>query len=370
METTISKKLRSDLLISILIVIVPFLSFTYLFFDSQSNVLSAFGFVVNHQYKSNSLMIWHLMNSAAPLMLLILFYSNINSNWRYFLLIPISIETISTIFVFHSNINYNEFLFSFYGLALVLLSTLITIGLDRIYLKKFFKIRLVINAKKLLKLISIRRINQYNRKAQEVLGLREKLSKKRYSYHLYHMKDLMYSRIQFAKNAVEIKSIENQKANANSNYYAFTLLLLSFSLISHLLLPKGIENIDVFGIEVSNFGFKSFRSFLWYFNRKFIYILLLFIWLLKCTHWWKWTIFSPIALYSLQLLDIFSDQTFLEEESNFILLPIILISLLFLFSLGSSLVKIQKMISLKGSLDKEFNEIIEELSRNENFKLT
>ena len=276
---------------------------------------------------------------------------------------------MSTLFVFHSNIKYAEYLFSFYGLTLILLSISMTIGLDTFYLNRFSHKRLIINRSKFLKLVSIRRISQYNRRAQEVLGLRGKISKIKYSYHLYHMRDIMYSRIQFAKNAIEIENIQYQKVNAKSVYYLVALILLSFSLLSHMLIPKEIENIELFGIEVSNFGFKSFRSFVWYFNRKFIYILLLIIWLINCSHWWKWTIFSPIALYSLQLLDIFSDQTFLEEESNFILLPIIIISLLFLFSIGTSLVKIQKMIMLEGSLDKEFNEIIEELSRNEDFQV-
>lgn len=364
-ESIKANKIRYDLFIAILIVITPFLSFVYMFFDGNSDIISFLGFDYSHAYKSNSLMIWTMMNSMVPSILIILFFLDAKYSWRYFLFFPIGFEFISTLFVFCEDMTYSNFLLSSRGLFSLFLVVFITMTIDLLLLKKYSETSLSIKPNILIALYSGIHLNNLNERAQEIIQMKGRVSNKRYSCHLFHFRKLIQNRIQEARKAIRIIEQRSIEPVIKPTIVVGILLFAAITLCSHLLIPKDSGNIEVMGLEISNFGFRSFRSFVWYFNRKFAYIIIFVIWLIQCKHWWRWAILSPISLYSLQFSEIFLDQKIIEEESNLILLPLIVVTVFFLIKISISIYKAQKMVKLNGDLDKEFSEIIEELSKTE-----
>ena len=364
-ENIKTKKIKYDLFIAILIVITPFLSFIYMFFDANVDNISFLGFNYSHEYKSNSLMMWTMMNSMVPAILMVLFFLHTKYSWRYLLFFPIGLEFISTLFVFSEDMSYSNFLLSSRGLFSFVFIGFITTTIDLYLLKKYSKTNLSINPNALIRLYSGLYPNTLKKRAQEIIELKGRVSNKKYSCHLFYFRSLIQRKIQEAGRSIRIIEQRNIKPAIKPIIVVGILLFAVTALCSHLLIPKDSENIEILGIEISNFGFRSFRSFVWYFNRKFAYIIILVIWLIQCKHWWKWAILSPISLYSLQFSEIFLDQRIIEEESNLILLPLIIVTVFFLFRISISLNKAQKIVKLNGDLDKEFTEIIEELSKTE-----
>lgn len=366
---TIHKKLTYDILISTIIIIVPYLAFIYLLFDPESNSMSFLGYRIQNSFSSNSLMVWHLMNSLVPLILLILFYINTKDTWKILILFPIGFEFISAVYIVYGSIEFSYFLFSIQGLLVALFSILSTVVFDILIFKNFSHTRLVFRPSKLIVFLGKGRISEIKKRASEVLSLKGKVTNWNYSCQLYLMKRVMFSRIEAAKAAVEITTIFRPSSISKRWIITMSLVVLTFLLFSFMLIPGDAINVDLLGWQIPKFGFKSSKVFVWYFNRKFVYVAMFSIWLISCKQWWKWVMISPILLYSLQLIEIFVGQTIIEEQSNFVLFPIIIMLAFILYLLGSLLRRTQTMIDLDGSLEKEFANIIEELSRSDGLEV-
>ncbi|WP_189319380.1 hypothetical protein [Leeuwenhoekiella nanhaiensis] len=94
--------------------------------------------------------------------------------------------------------------------------------------------------------------------------------------------------------------------------------------------------------ETSFFGIKlSYRSInfdgvdvvAWIVFSKLIPMLLFLIWFLTCKHWWYHAILVPICMYGFQIVSTFNDDlAFTDSVDIYYMAPIILIALIFLYT--------------------------------------
>lgn len=61
----------------------------------------------------------------------------------------------------------------------------------------------------------------------------------------------------------------------------------------------------------------------WTLSSKLVPLLLLFIWIFTCRHWWYHVLLIPIAMYVYQIITIFNDDLdFVDENQIIYLLPV------------------------------------------------
>ncbi|MDD7885806.1 hypothetical protein [Flavivirga sp. 57AJ16] len=80
-----------------------------------------------------------------------------------------------------------------------------------------------------------------------------------------------------------------------------------------------------FGTYASNY-YEDVQILSWTLLGKIIPLLLLFIWIFTCRHWWYHIILVPIAMYIFQIIEVLNDDLRFAEENQIIyLLPVMAI---------------------------------------------
>lgn len=80
-----------------------------------------------------------------------------------------------------------------------------------------------------------------------------------------------------------------------------------------------------FGILTSNY-YGSFQILIWTLLGKLIPLLLLFVWIFTCRHWWYHAILVPISMYIWQIMEVLNDEIKYAENNQILyLLPVMAI---------------------------------------------
>ncbi len=100
----------------------------------------------------------------------------------------------------------------------------------------------------------------------------------------------------------------------------------------------------------------------WILFGKFIPLSFLIIWFFTCKHWWYHSILVPIIMYVFQIYGTLEDDlTFMDSKEIFYLAPIVLFSLIFLYTIrmkifdrihNIDLTELER-VSLKGDIKDE-----------------
>lgn len=86
--------------------------------------------------------------------------------------------------------------------------------------------------------------------------------------------------------------------------------------------PDGKTWDTFFGTYTSNY-YGSFQILVWTLLGKIIPLLLLFIWMFTCRHWWYHALLVPIAMYIYQIMEVLNDEIeFAETTQILYLLPV------------------------------------------------
>jgi hypothetical protein len=86
------------------------------------------------------------------------------------------------------------------------------------------------------------------------------------------------------------------------------------------------ESWDTFlGLYTSNY-YESVQILVWTLLGKVIPLLLLFVWMFTCRHWWYHALIVPIAMYTYQIIEVINDDVeFAEQNQILYLLPVMAI---------------------------------------------
>ncbi len=90
--------------------------------------------------------------------------------------------------------------------------------------------------------------------------------------------------------------------------------------------------ISFLGFTIDSNGFSDISTYVWFLMSKFVPLYLLIFWFLTSKNWWYHIILIPIAMYSLQLFEVFFDSdNFIDTENIWWLLPICMVVIPFVY---------------------------------------
>jgi len=90
-----------------------------------------------------------------------------------------------------------------------------------------------------------------------------------------------------------------------------------------------------FGLEITynSLNYENVNVVAWIVFSKAIPLILFLIWFLTCKHWWYHAILVPICMYFFQIVSTFNDDLeFTDSVDIYYMAPIILIALIFLYT--------------------------------------
>ena len=91
-----------------------------------------------------------------------------------------------------------------------------------------------------------------------------------------------------------------------------------------------------FGIKLSyeSLSYENVNVVAWIVFSKVIPLILFLIWFFTCKHWWYHAILVPICMYFFQIISTFNDDlAFADSVDIYYMAPIILIALIFLYTI-------------------------------------
>lgn len=338
----------------------PFLIFIHLFFSSELNYIEILGWKYKHGFRTNDTYIWFLINAFLPLFFNSIFFLITYQKWRYFLLPIIYVNLGLFTSYFFPEIQIIEFLMSWTAIVYGLAYLLLLFGLSK--LSNAYRVKAIsIDFKTLFNESAFGYFQLFNTKIKEILESKSDNGLKNYTYKVYYLLELSKER----EKKINIRNLETEKFKITDLVMGVVLLLIGSLYIIYTFFPKQKELV-VAGMEISAFGFLDIYSLAWYMGQKVAMIILLAIWFLSNAHWWRWALFSPLALYSYQFWDIFSYNPSLEEWGNFIVLPLTLITLTIIVVMGQLVIKQDRLMVYKKKLEALLENNINKLSKTSN----
>ncbi|WP_211089738.1 hypothetical protein [Robertkochia marina] len=106
----------------------------------------------------------------------------------------------------------------------------------------------------------------------------------------------------------------------------FILLLLTplFFNIYKIISP-GIDNINLYGITISSFGFRDLQTLLWVINSKLLMIIPVTLWFFTSRYWWKYFLLIPFSISVFQLIEMFKDSSKMDGEEIYVIFPLVVL---------------------------------------------
>lgn len=356
------KKIIFDIKVGFIICLIPFLIFTHLFFSEDSNTIFFGVFEFSHKFDSNQVFIWSILISLIPFLIISILYYTINRAWRYALLPLIIILFLSLMTNFSDVWEEYKYLLSINGLILVIILLENIVFFDFLYFKKYRAARVEIKSKELLGEIFYDNYGKINRKAEEVFKSEQTIPLSSYICRIYLLLEILNKRT-----SGELSSIYDQKSGESfqrSDINSILFIMLATALLFlYNLVPLSIQNLNVFNIEIGNFGFNSMHTFLWYTFFRLSLILILMWCYFKIDFWWRWALLSPIIFYTYQFSEIFLSMKMDEIENVIHLSPILFLALFILMIIWKASSKEHLSKRYKELAEKELESKIVEVSK-------
>lgn len=356
-----TKKIRYDFVIAIIILIAPYSIFLHLLFDSQSKVISFFGFDYVHSWYDNASLIWIIAHYLNPILLISLFYLNSKGIYRLLLLLLIVFEFNGLVYMFSNARNFSEAFLVKEGLFISLLFLILLHCSYLYYTMKYSSVLVNWKFREILLFSANRSFISLKRKVEQTIQNKKSYSFKKYTYQLFHLSELLQKSINRSTPKKELIHLKEKPSRIEEIRAISILILILIGSRIYSIVPNDMQSIEIFGYTIGNFGFNNTSDLVWYTSRKGAFIVLLAFWFNQCRHWWRWTILSPISLYIYQLQEAFIVKESVEEYSNLILLPLVFLSLIGAIGFIQLLKKSNKANKLMEDVSKEIEISIEEM---------
>ena len=358
MENVI-KKYNNDVFIAAFILFLPFLIYTHLLFSKYESELMIFNYSIKHWLDNNETFIWIFLNDVVPFVLLLMMFFTTINKWKLFL-VPMLISYFSSILLtLNVFVTLKESILSINAILIYIILIMGMSAFDRYIADSYRKRTIYVNIKFLLRReckISIKLIRS---RLMSLHDEKYKLSIKHYFKKLY------YLHLVLDKNLKGIYCSMNKVRSKNRSNIELVLILiiilLSLVWYAPYLLPKELMYMEILGFTIEANGFVDVRTFIWFVSRKLIVIIFLSIWFITSDHWWKYSIFSPLIIFSYQFWEAFQDVSVLEGMGNIKVFPLVLINILLLIGMAKWIKYRTNLLIIYELVCKEVEDIIEEL---------
>ncbi|MGB5821342.1 MAG: hypothetical protein WBG90_17790 [Saonia sp.] len=201
------------------------------------------------------------------------------------------------------------------------------------------------------------------------IGINNKSNDESFPENGFNVRDyskLYYSKILIKNEIANYKFVDSTVGTSKKAepFIVTILILIPLSYYSYLLIPEGQEVLDFGWFNIGNYGFNDVRIFLWYVYIKLFVLIPLCIWFITSTNWWRYSLFSPIIIYTYQLWEAVQDEIELVDETAYLdALPIILLLLFFLLILSHFIRYQSKILDLYNGIGNEIENLFEQFGK-------
>ena len=349
------KLLVWDTVFAIIVVFSPFLLYTHLLFDDSPNGFFYFlGFQYQTKFLSLSIFVWYLWSKIIPILLLTVWYYSISEWWKYFILLPLGllIYTLSAHIVSSIKCGLCEYSALNWLIVSIFISVLILAD------KYYFTFVRMISSKNTLKDFFIYRsiYSQIMKHRFKVKKEKKSLPPNTYLAKLYLLKEHIRSKV-LAKEAYSKKGYYHRLTIVE---ISIVMVLCSIPVVFFFLInfvPKS-EAFSLLGYTIDSHGFSDINVFVWYILLKLTIVIPLIIWFTTSTKWWRFTILSPLTVFSYHLWEVIRNYSQSADEMELIE------SLLFVLFILSMTLILSDLIGYKAKLSRVYKELCEDFENS------
>lgn len=152
------------------------------------------------------------------------------------------------------------------------------------------------------------------------------------------MQQQLLTQLKIATQTMQRKKLENQRSSSlltGSLIAAFIAASPYFFYLYEGFPESQYWETSFFGLNLSyeSINYKNVNVIAWILFGKLIPLALFLIWFFTCKHWWYHAILVPICMYIFQIFSAFNDDlAFADSVDIYYMAPIILIALIFLYT--------------------------------------
>ena len=358
MENTV-RKYNTDVFIAILILILPFLIYSHLLFSRYTSELIIFSYRINHWLDNNEVFIWFFLNDLIPFCLVLMMFFTTMKKWKYFLFPLLTFYFLSILRTFNIFSTLEETYLSLETIIFSLTLVACILIFDFYIAKNFRQVSSYAN------LLSVIRQN-YKLDIRMILSKLSTLRAERYDLSLsQYFKKLFYLHLVVDKNLRSnynsLNLIQSKDKRRIEKAILLLIIFMTFLWFLPYLFPKGLMKVSFASSIIDSNGFNDLRTFVWFGTRKFIVVLFLSIWFITSEYWWKYSILSPLIIFSYQFWESFGEVVQLDSFSNIKVFPLVVINILVVIAISKWVKYRTDLFLIYNVICREVDEMIEEL---------
>lgn len=92
----------------------------------------------------------------------------------------------------------------------------------------------------------------------------------------------------------------------------FIIISIPFLFFTYNIVPKNIQSIEIFGLELSSIFHKDLNYSFWIISNKFLIIIYCFLWFMSCQHNWKYFIVFPMLIEFVRIIQHIREDWLIE----------------------------------------------------------
>ena len=218
-----------DLVLTFAILLLPFIIYLHLLFDSNSNAIEFFGYKYHHGFLSNETLAWYFLASFINLLYPLLIFTTSSGKWRYFL-IPIILYFFFMPIIGLLHADFWTFFLSKSGLICIATVSIILLTCNEIL--KWRKLNELTNFPKDIVLgeMFFARYRRYNNHITNLLKSKSNFTSLEYLYRIYHLNRV--SKEKYKPNELKInREGDGINSKLTTNYLRLTLIILTIVLL-------------------------------------------------------------------------------------------------------------------------------------------
>ncbi len=324
-------KYRFHFILSLCLIVAPFLIYLHLLFDDNVTTLVLFGYKHDLKVISVQTFVWILLSDLASIVVLGVIYLSIGDKWKYAIILPLLIYMQNLL---QSLDDFMGIFNSFPYLKYIILAPLIIffITIDFKYFENYRKMAASLRLRSLILTSTKNRIGEFNRIFRLAQNKRQKVSKTNILYSLYT------SKISFehflSENKLSIKSKIFVSSKSHNIFWTLLILFSTSFWFLHYLIPNGAVKYTFWFVTITDNGFSDAQVFMWFISRKIMIIIPAIIWFFTYHSWWRYAILSPLILYLFQFWEVFQGIRYLDAYTNIKVFPLVLLSILLVVAMS------------------------------------
>jgi len=346
------RKYIKDVILTIIIILLPFTLAVHLMYSEETDILHFYGYHYAHGYVNNSTFIWTFTISVIPIALFSIWFLNTTYWWRYFIL-----------GVIFSNVIYLADILCSGAFDVHCIWVSILAFLLFLFLTDRYTLRHIANNEHTFSISFLRTVkgnfreiyHQVKRSFSGIESQKEVTQDTDYVKKLYHAKSVL-------DKDVLTRGMVKKPVKIRPKVELFLVALLTLTPVLyfvHRAIPVDKTVLQWGGIVIGSNGFPDVHTFIWYITLKICIILPLCIWFITSQHWWRYSILCPIVIFTHQLWASLQHAKATVDEMEFMsALPIILFLILILVVLSQAIKYQSKILDIYEQISKEIETLL------------